>query len=501
MRDRAAAPAPRADPREGTRRDPLEGLLDLRPRSPPTSTRTGSRGPRPSCPSSFEYSFDWLLAVAAQVRLRGYRVEWLVLVLVALGTLPLVSVARRPGHEPARADAVDRPARARWTSTPTGSSRSTGRSQGGHWYSDKAPGVALLAVPLVDGRSATRSTRRDSQVWNRQPGRSGRSGSGAAGWRSSRSPFSSAGSPKASSRGAGALTAVDVRASGRWPGSLGPTMFGHLPDALALFAAFVLGTRARRARDWLWVGLLAGVGVLFEYPAGLAALDPVVYAALRGGRRAALATVAGGIRRRSSSAATTGSPSARRGGSRTATRRTSSPASSSRTSSGSALPSPHGIWTLLLDGHGLLLVSPVLLAAIAGLVLFWRRSRSRRPSRRDRPRLLPLHRRVLPAERRALARAALRDGRAALPAPRAARSRSPAGGSSRSSSPPCRSASASSTSSPGRSRTGSSSSPGPRRSGRCSGLSHELGALILLACGRCGRARRARRGGDAGVSS
>ncbi len=43
---------------------------------------------------------------------------------------------------------------------------------------------------------------------------------------------------------------------------------------------------------------------------------------------------------------------------------------------GVGVPSLNGIWTLLLDGHGLLLVSPVLLAAIAGLVLYWRRSRA-----------------------------------------------------------------------------------------------------------------------------
>jgi hypothetical protein len=42
---------------------------------------------------------------------------------------------------------------------------------------------------------------------------------------------------------------------------------------------------------------------------------------------------------------------------------------------GIGTPSLHGIWTLTFDGHGLLLVSPVLFAAVAGLVVFWRRSR------------------------------------------------------------------------------------------------------------------------------
>ena len=42
---------------------------------------------------------------------------------------------------------------------------------------------------------------------------------------------------------------------------------------------------------------------------------------------------------------------------------------------GVGIPTPRGIWTLLIDGHGLLLVSPVLAIAVAGLVRFWRRQR------------------------------------------------------------------------------------------------------------------------------
>jgi hypothetical protein len=42
---------------------------------------------------------------------------------------------------------------------------------------------------------------------------------------------------------------------------------------------------------------------------------------------------------------------------------------------GVGIPTPHGVWTLLIDGHGLLLVSPVLAIAAAGLYRFWRRQR------------------------------------------------------------------------------------------------------------------------------
>jgi hypothetical protein len=243
--------------------------------------------------------------------------------------------------------------------------------QGGHWYSDKAPGVALLAVPLVEALRVVDATK---EVWTHT-------------WLLWTIRLWSGGLAllavtflvgrvaEGLVRGAGLLTAV-VFAVGTMAGSLGPTMFGHLPDALALFAAFVLGTRARRPRDWLWVGLLAGIGVLFEYPAGLAALVLLVYAAVRGGRWAALATAAGGL----PAAIVLGAYDWIAFGApwRLSYRYTSNVFTGEQQQNlfGVGAPTPHGIWTLLLDGHGLLLVSPVLLAACAGLVMYWRRSRA-----------------------------------------------------------------------------------------------------------------------------
>src|SRR5262249_41622814 len=150
----------------------------------------------------------------------------------------------------------------------------------GHWYSDKAPGVALLALPVYEAiraGDAIRPVSHPTEVWNRERHLWGiRVLVGGIAFlaltflvgRVAEGLVSRAGAPVAVTFGLGTMA-----------GSLGPTLFGHLQDALCLFAAFLLGSRARRARDWIWVGLLAGAGMLFEYPAGLAAVVLLVYAA------------------------------------------------------------------------------------------------------------------------------------------------------------------------------------------------------------------------------
>ena len=65
-RDRAAPPAPRAHARAA--RSTSSARRRSRPSTccRPTSTTRASRAPRPSCPTSFEYHFDWLLAGATR---------------------------------------------------------------------------------------------------------------------------------------------------------------------------------------------------------------------------------------------------------------------------------------------------------------------------------------------------------------------------------------------------------------------------------------------------
>jgi hypothetical protein len=250
--------------------------------------------------------------------------------------------------------------------------------KGGHWYSDKAPGMSLVALPALETvrivDALTTPKDHPSPVWLRKwPLWWVRLW--ASGLAFVALAFLLGRVAEGVVAGTGAITAA-VLGVGTMAGALGPTMFGHIPDALALFSAFVLSTRARTARGWAAVGMLAGIGVLFEYPTALAAVVLVVYAAVRGGRTAALATVAGGI----PAAVVLGGYNWIAFGApwRLSYRYTDNYYTPQQKQGffGVGLPTPKGIWTLLFDGHGLLLVSPVLAIAVAGLVPFWRRRRA-----------------------------------------------------------------------------------------------------------------------------
>ena len=157
-------------------------------------------------------------------------------------------------------------------------------------------------------------------------------------------------------------------------GSLGPTVFGHLPDALALFAALIVGSG--RARDWVWVGAARRGRRALRVPGRPRSARPAHLR--RAPRRPARRARARRGRRAAGAASSArydwlafGAPW------RLSYRYTSNIFTSQQQQNlfGVGLPTGHGIWTLLLDGHGLLLVSPVLVIAVAGLVLFRRRQR------------------------------------------------------------------------------------------------------------------------------
>ena len=310
------------------------------------------------------------------MRVFGYRREWLVLLLVALTTLPIDSV--ETAQDSSRLALTEQIVlRGKVNIDPYWKQTIDRAFANGHWYSDKAPGVALLAIPAVEASrvvdAIANPSDRHKAVWLRTWTLWGiRIWAGGVAflalvWLLGRVA-------EGLVAGTGAVTAA-VFGIGTMAGSLAPTVFGHIPDALALFAAYVLGTRARWPRDWLWVGLLAGIGVLFEYPAGLAAVILVVYAAIRGGRFAAAWTIAGGI----PAAIVLGTYNQLAFGApwRLSYRYTDNTFTPQQSQNlfGVGFPTPHGLWTLLIDGHGLLLVSPVLLAAGAGLVRFWKRQR------------------------------------------------------------------------------------------------------------------------------
>src|SRR5829696_8651130 len=281
------------------------------------------------------------------MRLRRYPHEWLVLALVALAALPIVNP---PNTQDASRLALTNSILLRGEVDIDPYRHLTGdRSYyRGHWYTDKAPGVSLAVLPpvaalrLVD---RARGADRHFPVWLRETHLwlirlwsggipflalvflVGRVAEGLA--------------PRT-----GAATAVTF-GLGTMLGSLAPTTFGHLPAALLLFGAFLVATRATSARAWAAVGLLAGLAVLFEYPAALAALLLAAYAARRAGVRALGAVAAGAV----PPAIVLGAYDQLAFGA----------------------PTPRGAWFVLLDGHGLLLVSPVVVAAVAGLVRLARR--------------------------------------------------------------------------------------------------------------------------------
>ena len=310
------------------------------------------------------------------MRLCGYKREWIVLGLIVLGTMPLFSVI---GAQDSSRVALTESMVTRgevnidpyWQLTIDRAFKS------GHWYSDKAPGVSLLLVPAVEVSRAIDSLAkpkdRAQPIWLRNW-----SLWGLRLWGGGLSflilAFLLGRVAEGLVAGTGAVTAA-VFGVGTMAGSLGPTVFGHLPDALALFSAYIVATRAKRPRDWIWVGLLAGIGVLFEYPAALAGLILVIYATLRGGRGAALAAVVGAI----PAVIVLGGYNWLAFGApwRLSYHYTDNMFTPQQQQNlfGVGIPTPHGIWTLLIDGHGLLLVSPVLAIAVAGLVRFWRRQR------------------------------------------------------------------------------------------------------------------------------
>ena len=120
-------------------------------------------------------------------------------------------------------------------------------------------------------------------------------------------------------------------------------------------------------------GLALGTGVLFQYAVGSIAVVVAVYVAVRRARDVSVGSCSAASVRRSRSARTTGRRSARRSICRTATWRTGTPSSSTVASSGSGSRRLSGLHEVLIGDRGLLLLSPVLVAAAVGLWLMWRR--------------------------------------------------------------------------------------------------------------------------------
>ena len=171
--------------------------------------------------------------------------------------------------------------------------------------------------------------------------------------------------------GTGAVTAA-IFGTATLAAPLAPTFFEHDAAGAFAIAAFGLALRGSRRDVLALAGLCAGVAVLFEYATALVAVTLAVFCAVRHGRRTGW-FVAGGVPPALALAAydwaAFGSPfhlSYRYIVGQLGDRQ-------HQGFFGIGVPTWNGLREVLFVDRGLLVFSPVLVAAAAGLVLMWRR--------------------------------------------------------------------------------------------------------------------------------
>ena len=243
----------------------------------------------------------------------------------------------------------------------------------GHWYTEKAPGLSFLALPVVAALRAV-----DAVVGNEEP---------RPLWERDAHLW------LIRLAGAGAFFALAVLLVGRVAEGLEPglgapaavafglgtyfhplatALFGHVTAGATAFAAFLLVSRGG-ARRLAVAGVLAGAAVLIEYQAALVAAALVAYALVRGGGRGAGAFLLGAA----PAALVLGAYNTLAFGApwRMSYRYVSNEYTEEQRQGlfGIGIPRGEAAWFVFLDGRGVLIVAPVLLVAAAGLWLLWRR--------------------------------------------------------------------------------------------------------------------------------
>jgi hypothetical protein len=236
-------------------------------------------------------------------------------------------------------------------------------SYGGKLYSDKAPGLGALGVPVVEalrlpppGQWPRLGYRR---LWVVRVLTAGLAFLACA--------FLVGRVAEGLAPGTGAFVLVTF-ALGTLAAPAAATSFDHLPTAAFCFGAFVLAWGRRPFA----AGLVAGLGLLAEYEAAAIVVVLALYAA-RGGLptlgRFVAGALPGAVLLGAYDWAAFGAP-------------WHNPLSYSDNTFlaahqsgflGLHLPSAHAAHLVLVGNRGLLVVSPVLLAAAAGLVLLYRR--------------------------------------------------------------------------------------------------------------------------------
>jgi hypothetical protein len=311
------------------------------------------------CSAAASVSLD-LASVSRGFPWRRPRREGLLLLLVAVATLtPVYVVSSQDVSRLCLSRAI---AAGRLTISPC-VGRAVDRSRyHGRVYSDKPPGMSLLALPaveLVDLPSASRWTfGRDAGVWSVRLLTGGVIFLALV--------FALGRTAEGLAPGVGGLTAVTF-ALGTLAGGLAATTFDEVPAAALGFAAFLLAWSRRPAV----AGLVGGVALAFEYQMAILFVLVAGYVATTGVRpllRFGVSCLPGPVLLAGYDWAAFGSPL------HVSYRYVANAFTHRQTLGffGVSLPRWHSVAQVLVGDRGLLVVSPVLVVAAAGLVLLSR---------------------------------------------------------------------------------------------------------------------------------
>lgn len=252
---------------------------------------------------------------------------------------------------------------------------------GGHWYSDKPPGMAVLALPAYAVLWAVGAVHPAAGPWQRTWTLwLLRLLTGGIGYVAMLLLVGRAAEMLAPGTGALVAAAVGV---GTFALGLAATSFAHLDAGVLAFASYLLVTGSRRSSDraargrLALAGLAVGCGVLFDYLVGIVVVALVVYLAgtSRSWRRVVLFCCGGlpaAVALAVYNQAAFGSPF--RIGYDFGTGYNG--AEHREGLSGAGLPKLGYVRTITIGGHGLLQTSPVIVVAACGLVLLWRLHRA-----------------------------------------------------------------------------------------------------------------------------
>ena len=250
----------------------------------------------------------------------------------------------------------------------------------GHFYSNKAPGLAFVALPpylVLDALGAVPESPRTA-IWALGLCSTLLAGAGLL--------LLMRRSAERVAPGTGTAAAI-VLALGTLLLPFSTMLFAHILTGLLLFAAFLLAWQSRDSRSdrrLALAGLLAGLAVVVEYPYGLISAVIGVYvltgpSRVRSGLLYAGGAVAGVIPLAAFNAAAFGSVThlSYQNGVLAAGQSGHDVVLESQVRNGTVFgvgpPTLEGLADLLASGRGLLVATPVVAVALAALPLLWRR--------------------------------------------------------------------------------------------------------------------------------